>query len=132
MDQIKVVRLLEDPILEPSAESFQISIVNVEHVTLHGEARKGRRRAVAPNLQTTIQIVLVQMTFCWKSIFRVFFLASFSVKCAPTSLVKALPLELCGRSRGYFYFYKRFFFPLLKLISPMTQAGFGCQYLKKW
>ena len=37
LHQIKVVGLLKDSVFEASTESFQICIVNVEHMTLHTE-----------------------------------------------------------------------------------------------
>lgn len=35
LDKIEVVRLGEDPRLEPATEPLQVPIVNVEHATLH-------------------------------------------------------------------------------------------------
>ena len=35
MYEVQVVRLPEDPVLEPSAEPLQVAIVNIERVTFH-------------------------------------------------------------------------------------------------
>ena len=40
MHEVKVVALLEDPILESPAEALEVPVVDVEHVALHLGGRK--------------------------------------------------------------------------------------------
>ena len=35
LDQIEIIILPQDPVLESSAQSLQVTVVNVEHATLH-------------------------------------------------------------------------------------------------
>ena len=40
MHEVKIVGLLQDPVLEPPAEALEVPVVDVEHVALHVGGRE--------------------------------------------------------------------------------------------